>query len=132
MAIQSRNKISASFSMSGMTDMVFLLLIFFMITSTMVHPNAIKLLLPKSNNQVSAKPLTTVSIDDNLNYFVEREKIAFSQIESILQVKFNDVPEEERWISLHAHKSVPWEEVVKIINIAKNNKYRVIAATRAE
>jgi len=132
MAIQSRNKISASFSMSGMTDMVFLLLIFFMITSTMIHPNAIKLLLPKSNNQVSAKPQTTVSIDANLNYYVEREKMAFSQIEAYLQVKFNEVPEEERWISLHAHKSVPWEEVVKVMNIAKNNKYRVIAATRAE
>jgi biopolymer transport protein ExbD len=132
MAIQSRNKISASFSMSGMTDMVFLLLIFFMITSTMVHPNAIKLLLPKSNNQVSAKPLTTVSIDANLNYYIEREKIAFSQIESYLQVKFNDVPEEERWVSLHAQKTVPWEEVVKIINIVKNNKYRLIAATSPE
>ncbi|MFC2096941.1 ExbD/TolR family protein [Bacteroidota bacterium] len=132
MAIKSRNKISATFSMSGMTDIVFLLLVFFMITSTMIHPNALKLLLPKSNNQVSAKPITTISIDKNINYYVEREKVEFSQIEGLLFVKFADVPEIDRWISVHVDKSVPFGEVVKVMNIAKNNKYRVIAATSAE
>jgi len=132
MAIKSRNKVSASFSMSGMTDIVFLLLLFFMITSTMIHPNALKLLLPKSNNQVSAKPLTTVSIDQNLDYYVEKEKMDFTQIEAYLQVLFNDVAEEERWVSLHAEKSVPIEEVVRVMNIARNNKYKVILATSPE
>jgi len=132
MAITTRNKISASFSMSGMTDIVFLLLLFFMITSTMIHPNALKLLLPKSSNQVSAKPQTTVSIDEKLNFYVEREKIPFSQIESYLQIKLNDFPEEERWLAIHAHKSVPIDEVVKVMNIAKNNKYRVILATSSK
>jgi biopolymer transport protein ExbD len=62
MAIRARNKITASFSMASMTDLVFLLLIFFMITSTLVSPNALKLLLPQSNSQTNAKPLTTISI----------------------------------------------------------------------
>jgi len=131
MAIQARNKVNPQFSMSSMTDIVFLLLIFFMITSTMIHPNALKLLLPTSNNQVSAKPITTVSITENLDFYVERSLIQLSELESALDVKFDGVPEEDRTISLHAEKSVPISEVVKVLNIAKSNNYRLILATQA-
>ena len=62
MSLRSRNKISSEFSMSSMTDIVFLLLIFFMVTSTMIAPNALKLLLPSSNNQTQASPLASVVI----------------------------------------------------------------------
>lgn len=131
MAIKSRNKVSAQFSMSSMTDIVFLLLIFFMITSTMVHPNALKLLLPQSNSQVSAKPITTVSITKNLDYYIENSPIAFNRLESALKVKFDGVPEDERTVALHAEKSVPIDEVVKVMNIAKNNRYKLILATQS-
>ena len=131
MAINSRNKVNPQFSMSSMTDIVFLLLIFFMITSTMIHPNALKLLLPKSNNQVSAKPITTVSITANLDFYVERSPVDLSELESALAVKFDGIPEEERTISLHAEQSVPISEVVKVLNIAKSNNYRLILATQA-
>lgn len=132
MAIKSRNKISTSFSMSSMTDIVFLLLIFFMITSTMVHPNALKLLLPKSNNQTVAKPVTTVSITRDLNYYVGESAVAFEEIEPMLQQELSELPEEQQFISLHVDKSVPMEEVVKVMNIAKNNKYKLILATAPE
>ena len=99
MALSSRNKVSVAFSMSGMTDIVFLLLIFFMLTSTLIAPNALKLLLPQSNNQTQAKPITTVSITR---------------------------------VSLHADRSVPVEEVVKVMNIARNNHYKLILATTPE
>jgi biopolymer transport protein ExbD len=131
MAIKSRNKVNAQFSMSSMTDIVFLLLIFFMITSTMIHPNALKLLLPQSSSQVSAKPITTVSITRDLDYFIERSPIEFNSLESALKVKFDGVPEEERTISLHAEKSVPIDEVVKVMNIARNNRYKLILATQS-
>jgi len=131
MAIKSRNKVNPQFSMSSMTDIVFLLLIFFMITSTMIHPNALKLLLPKSNSQVSAKPITTVSITKNLDFYIERTPIEFNQLESALKVKFDGVPEEDRTISLHAEQSVPISEAVKVLNIANNNGYRLILATQA-
>ena len=131
MALRTRNKVNPNFSMSSMTDIVFLLLIFFMITSTMIHPNALKLLLPTSNNQVSAKPITTVSITENLDFYVERSLIQLSELESALDVKFDGVPEEDRTISLHAEKSVPISEVVKVLNIAKSNNYRLILATQA-
>jgi biopolymer transport protein ExbD len=121
--------------MSSMTDIVFLLLIFFMVTSTLVAPNAIKLLLPQSNNQTRATPITTVSIKDTGGkylYYVgtadNRSNVPFSQIEGRLRTMLAD--EKEPTVSLHADKSVPIEEVVKIMNIAKNNEYKLILATR--
>ncbi len=127
MAIQSRNKVSVAFSMSGMTDIVFLLLIFFMITSTLIHPTALKLLLPQSKHQTSAKPLTTVSITKDLNYYVEDQPVAFNNIESVLVKKLGNNP--ETYISLHADENVPLKYVVKIMNIAKSNNYKLILAT---
>lgn len=121
--------------MSSMTDIVFLLLIFFMVTSTLVAPNAIKLLLPQSNNQTRATPITTISIKDNGGeylYYVgtadNRSNVPFSQIEGRLRTMLAD--EKEPTVSLHADKTVPIEEVVKIMNIAKNNEYKLILATR--
>lgn len=129
MALKRRTKIDASFSMSSMTDIVFLLLVFFMVTSTMVHPNALKLLLPKSENQTAAKPLTTVSITKDLEYYVETRRIELSQLESILQEKITNDP--EIYISLHVDESVPTREIVNVMNICKENKYKLILATRA-
>lgn len=120
--------------MSSMTDIVFLLLIFFMVTSTLIAPNALKLLLPQSNNQTQAKPITTISITADLQYFVNDggkvTRVQFSEIEPFLQNSLTE--EEEIYISLHADKTVPIEEVVKIMNIARNNKYKMILATSPE
>ena len=127
MALSQRNKISINFSSVGMTDVVFNLLIFFMLTSTLVHPSAIKLLLPKGSNQTSAKPLTTVSITSDLNYYIEKQPVAFDQIESVLKQKLGSNP--EIYISLHADKTVPFENVVKVLDIAQRNNYKLIIAT---
>lgn len=120
--------------MASMTDLVFLLLIFFMITSTLVSPNALKLLLPQSNSQTNAKPLTTLSISKELNYFINDNgklvQVSFNEIEPFLQKTLKDQP--EMYISLHAEKSVPIEEVVKVMNIAQRNKYKMILATSPE
>lgn len=129
MALKSRSKISATFSMSSMTDVVFLLLIFFMITSTLVHPNALKLLLPQSENQTAAKPLTSVSITQNLEYYVEEQRVSFDEIEPLLKQKVGENP--ETYISLHVDENVSMKEVVKVMNIAKRNEYKLILATRA-
>ena len=112
-----------------MTDVVFLLLIFFMITSTLVHPNALKLLLPQSENQTAAKPLTSVSITRNLEYYVEEQRVSFSEIEPMLKQRVGENP--ETYISLHVDENVPMKEVVKVMNIAKRNEYKLILATRA-
>ena len=115
--------------MASMTDIVFLLLLFFMISTTMISPNALKLLLPRSDGQVSDKPLTTVSITKDLQFYLEKAPIEFDRLEGALRVKFDGVPEEERVISLHTDEAVPIGEAVRVMNIAKNNKYKLILAT---
>lgn len=134
MALKKRNSINASFSMSSMTDIVFLLLIFFMVTSTLIAPNALKLLLPQSNNQTQAKPVTTISITSDLKYYVNNNgnlnQVSFTEIEPFLQRSVGEG--DEIYISLHADKGVPIDEVVKIMNIAIRNKYKMILATSPE
>jgi biopolymer transport protein ExbD len=127
MALSARNKVSVNFSSVGMTDVVFNLLIFFMLTSTLVHPNALKLLLPKGTLQTSAKPQTTVSITSDLKVYIEEKQINFEDLEGILKQKLGAKP--ETYIALHADKSVPFENVVKILNIAQANNYKLIIAT---
>ncbi len=127
MAISNRNKISVNFSSVGMTDVVFNLLIFFMLTSTLVHPTAVKLLLPKGSSQTSAKPQTTVSITHDQKYFVEQTPVTLAEMEKLLKQKLGANP--ETYIALHADKTVPFEAVVAVLNIAQANNYKLIIAT---
>ena len=132
MALKRRNKVNPNFSMSSMTDIVFLLLIFFMVTSTLIAPNALKLLLPKSSHQTSASAITTISISEDLNFYIESNQVPFEDLEGILQHKFTNEPADDITISLHAHQMVPLQEVVKIMNIAKDNNWKLILATSAK
>jgi biopolymer transport protein ExbD len=127
MAISQRNKISINFSSVGMTDVVFNLLIFFMLTSTLVHPTALKLLLPKGSTQTSAKPQTTVSITSDLKLYVENQPVTIDQLESVLKQKLGSNP--DTYIALHADKTVPFDNVVQVLNIAQKNNYKLIIAT---
>ncbi|WP_244825995.1 ExbD/TolR family protein [Carboxylicivirga linearis] len=131
MGLKRRSKVESGFSMSSMTDIVFLLLIFFMITSTLVTPVANKnLQLPKSDHQVSAKPNTTISVTADKEYFVQGEKVSFWQIEKKLQEILADSP--EMYVALHVDESVPFSVVGKIRDIAIRNKYKLILATQAK
>jgi biopolymer transport protein ExbD len=134
MALKKRNKINAAFSMSSMTDIVFLLLIFFMVTSTLVAPNALKLLLPQSNSQTAARAVTTISITKDLQYFINDggavKRVAFQEIEPFLAQRYGGDP--EAYVSLHAEKTVPIEEVVRVMNIARKNQLKLILATAPE
>lgn len=136
MAIKRRSKANAAFSMSSMTDIVFLLLIFFLVTSTLVNPNALKLLLPKSTGQVAAKATTSVSIKDWHNgtytYHINGNEtpIPFEQVEDAIIGEL--IEEEDPTFSIYADESVPVKEVVAMMNIAKRNHYKVIMATSPE
>ncbi len=127
MAISNRNKVGITFSNAGMSDIIFLLLLFFMLTSTLVQPTALKLLLPKGSAQTSARPMTTISITKDLQYFIEDQPIDIENLEAALQTKLGADP--EIYISLHADRSVPVEYVVEVMNIAAKNKYKLILAT---
>lgn len=127
MAIRSRNKVSANFNMSSMTDIVFLLLIFFMLTSTLVSPNALKLLLPSSSSKTLAKQTVSLSITKDLNYYINEEQVQFEFIEPLLLQKLSgDV---DGSIILHVDKTIAVEEAVKIMDIANRNKFKLVLAT---
>jgi len=136
MNFKRNTKIDASFSMSSMSDIVFLLLIFFLVTSTLVNPNALKLLLPKSSNQISEKATVSISIkampDNTFTYHIngEQSAISFDQVEEQLQNLLKD--SDDPTFAIYADKIVPIENVVAIMNIAKHNKYKVILATSPE
>lgn len=123
--------------MSSMTDIVFLLLIFFLVTSTLINPNALKLLLPKSTGQVSAKATVSVSIKhwrdtDTFSYHINGNAVPvrFDKIEDELIDLLQT--EADPTFSIYADESVPVGEVVKVMNIAKRNHYKVIMATSPE
>lgn len=127
MSLRSKNKVSANFNMSSMTDIVFLLLIFFMLTSTLVSPNALKLLLPNSKARTLEKQTISVSITPEIEYYIEDQKFPFDQLEN--QLKQRLANEQEPAIVLHADKTVDIEFAVKVMDIAYRNKYKVVLAT---
>jgi biopolymer transport protein ExbD len=137
MAIKRTTKVDASFSMSSMTDIVFLLLIFFLVTSTLINPNALKLLLPKSTGQVSAKPTVSVSIKDwgegTYTYHINGNELAENGIEQVEDDLVGLLQnEEDPTFSIYSDESVPIGEIVQVMNIAKRNHYKVILATQPE
>ena len=128
MALRSKNKISAVFSMSSMTDIVFLLLIFFMLTSTLVTTNALDLVLPKSNAQTVKKQRVSVSINKNFEYFVDKESTELKYLEAKLIENLS--AQEEQVVVLRVDKSVPVEYAVEVMDIAYRNKFKIVLATQ--
>jgi biopolymer transport protein ExbD len=127
MSLRSKNKVSANFSMSSMTDIVFLLLIFFMLTSTLVSPNALKLLLPNSKARTLEKQTISVSITPEIEYYIEDQQYPFEALENELKLRLSN--EKEPAIVLHADKTVAIEHAVNVMDIAYRNKYKVVLAT---
>jgi len=131
MAIKRGSKVDKSYSAASMTDLMFLLLIFMLIATTLINPNAIKLMLPKSSNQLKDKAITTVSIQNTptgYRYYVELEDVgSIEGVDRALKARLEGL--EDPTVSLHADKSVVWDEVVQVMNVARANGYRLIAAT---
>ncbi|MBQ7268454.1 MAG: biopolymer transporter ExbD [Bacteroidales bacterium] len=136
MALKRTLRADPNISMSSMTDIVFLLLIFFLVTSTLVNPNALKLLLPKSTGQVSSKATVSVSIkdwgEDRYTYHIngDEQPVAFADVEDGLVELLQN--EEDPTFSIYSDESVPIKEIVQVMNIAKRNHYKVILATQPE
>ena len=128
MALRSKNKVSAAFSMSSMTDIVFLLLIFFMLTSTLVTTNALDLVLPNSTAQTAKKQRVSVSINENFEYFIDKEAVELRYIEAQLIDKL--AGQDEQVVVLRVDKSVPIEYAVEVMDIAYRNKFKIVLATQ--
>jgi biopolymer transport protein ExbD len=127
MNLKSRSKVSAEFSMSSMTDLVFLLLIFFMLTSTLVTSSALDVILPKSKAQSVNKAQITVTITPELEVSVNEEVIPVDQVEARILALANGDPESV--IILRADESVPTGETVRIMDMAYRNRLKMVLAT---
>ncbi|PWK18285.1 ExbD/TolR family protein [Xanthomarina spongicola] len=128
MNLRGRNKVTPEFNMSSMTDIVFLLLIFFMLASTLVTTNAIDILLPKASGKTENKKSVAVSIKKDLTYYIDQKRVGESMLESELITALST--EEKPTLVLRAEKSVPVEHVVKVMDIANRNKFKVILAVK--
>jgi biopolymer transport protein ExbD len=127
MNLKNRSKVSAEFNMSSMTDMVFLLLIFFMLTSTLVTTSALDVILPKSKAQTVKKSTVTVTINPDLQLSVNSDIVDPSQLEiAILEAAASDP---EAVIILRADESVPTGETVRVMDIAYRNRIKMVLAT---
>ena len=127
MAIKRGSKVETSFGSASMTDLMFLLLIFFMVATTLINTNALKILLPQSTNQVNDKPTTTITVTEDLRYFIDNAPVTFAEIEPRLQAKFQGI--EKPVVMLNMDKRVAVEDFAKIMNIAKDNQYSLFMMT---
>lgn len=134
MALKKRNRVEATFSMSSMTDLVFLLLLFFVMASTMSSPNDIKINLPQSRAQKVTRPqVAKVSIDNLGNYFVaigKKKPVAINpdDLESYLcEIQAADTT---TYIALHADQDIAYKEVVRVLDIANQHHMKLVVATK--
>lgn len=128
MNLRGRNKVSPEFNMSSMTDIVFLLLIFFMLTSTMVTTNALDLVLPKAKGKTDSNKNIAVSIDKELQFYIDKEKISETDLEPKLLSIFG--ADKTKAIILRAEEGVPIEKAVSVLDIANRNQIKVVLAVR--
>lgn len=128
MNIRGRNKVTPEFNMSSMTDIVFLLLIFFMLTSTMVTTNALDLVLPKAKGKTDSNKNIAVSINKDLEFFIDKDKVSEAELETKLLAII--AADKEKAIILRAEEGVPIEKAVSVLDIANRNQIKVVLAVR--
>ena len=129
MDLRSKHKVSASFSMSSMTDIIFLLLIFFMLTASFITPSGLPVNLPSSKSSEIVMQKVSVTITQNLSYFVNNKKVTRASLESVLKQNLNG---KEGIVVLHCDASVPVERLVEVAGIATSLKAKVSIATKPE
>ncbi|MDR0509673.1 MAG: biopolymer transporter ExbD [Rikenellaceae bacterium] len=130
MAIKHSLKSDKSPNAASMTDLMFQLLLFMFLATTLINPNALRLTLPQSSNQIADKASTTISITADLQYYLEAKPIDPAALGDALKARLKGV--EEPLVSLHCDKSVPIEEVVRVMNIARDNRVKLVLATNPE
>src|SRR3970040_2885913 len=127
MNLRGRNKVSAEFNMSSITDIGFLLLIFFMIASTtIVSNNALDLVLPKSSGKSDEVKNVSVSVNNKLEYFIDKDKFAENTLEEKLKTMLAN--QADQTIFLHVEEGVPIARAVSVMDIAYRNKFKIVLA----
>ena len=128
MNLRGRNKIDPAFNMSSMTDIVFLLLIFLMLTSTLVTVSAIDVLLPKAGGKTENSSSIAVTITSKSLFYIDKTKVSVSSLESEIVRKVG--VDKKKTIIIRGDKDVPYKNVMKVIDIANKNKLKMILAVK--
>lgn len=134
MSFHRRTKVVPTFNMSSMTDIIFLLLIFFMITSTMVAPNALNVNLPQSRKQSSVKAAASVVIDEHQQIYASADgkdprPVTLQQLPQVLANARKQ--DGELYVTLYADETVPYRNIVEVLNVANDHHFKMVLATRA-
>ena len=132
MALKRQHDMLSMFCMASMTDVIFLLLIFFMVTSTFVFPSALEVNLPQSGQQTSLKPGTRIYIDKDLNMYAafgEEEPKALPDDQLMTFLKLSQENNPEQFIALYADSSVPYGKIVEILDKGSRNHLKIVLAT---
>lgn len=130
MNIRGRNKVDPSFNMSSMTDIVFLLLIFFMLTSTLVTVSAIDVLLPKAGGKTENKISVAVTITKNSSFYIDKSKTSAADLERELLASVG--ADKKKVVVIRGDQDVPYKNVMKVIDIANKNKLKMILAVKGK
>lgn len=133
MKLKRKSKAMEVFSMASMTDTIFLLLIFFMVSSTLVVPSSLKVTLPQSSQQSTPRPITRIVLTEDMKYFVGVEgeddrQVSFDEIAPYLEATKAANP--DMYVALYADEEVSYREIVRLLNIAVEHKYQMVLATR--
>ncbi|MCH2218037.1 MAG: biopolymer transporter ExbD [Flavobacteriales bacterium] len=128
MNLRGRNKVNPNFNMSSMTDIVFLLLIFFMLTSTLVTVNAIDVLLPKASGKTENKTSVSVTVTNKSKFYIDKAEISEKNLE--LEILNRVGSKKQKTVVIRGDQDVPYKNVMKIIDIANRNKLKMILAVK--
>jgi biopolymer transport protein ExbD len=130
MNLRGRNKVDPNFNMSSMTDIVFLLLIFFMLTSTLVTVSAIDVLLPKAGGKTENKTSVAVTVTKDSDFYIDKSKVASASLEQELLLKVG--ADKEKTVVIRGDQNVPYKNVMRVIDIANRNKLKMILAVKGK
>ena len=133
MALKRQNELLATYSMASMTDVIFLLLIFFMVTSTIVFPTALEVNLPQSSEQTAIKPGTRVYIDKDQKLYAsfgetEPQPLAEDQLLTFLQL--TQKQDSAQFIALYADEAVPYGKIVEVLDLTARHNLKMVLATK--
>ncbi len=133
MALKKQHDMMAMFSMASMTDVIFLLLIFFMVTSTYVFPTALEVNLPQSSEQTAVKSSTRVYIDNELKLYAsfadeKPQPIETNALLSFLRLAQEQAP--ETFIAIYADENVPYGKIVEVLDMGARNNLKMVLATK--
>lgn len=128
MNLRGRNKVDATFNMSSMTDIVFLLLIFFMLTSTLVTVSAIDVLLPKAGGKTENQTSVAVTVTNKSKYYIDKTQVSEKDLEIEILNKVGS--DKKKTVVIRGDQNVPYQKVMKVIDIANKNKLKMILAVK--